>query len=289
MGRVVSQDSEFAIIIEPSRGWARVDWRDLARYRDLLFLLVRREFVVKYNQTILGPLWAVLQPLLTALVFVAIFARVAKIPTANVPPLLFYLLGLAVWTFFAQSLASISTALRANAALFSKVYFPRLVIPLSSLVSYFVPLAILLAVFLAVYLYYGVSAEPGRSFGATLWVLALPLLLVQTALLSLGIGLIAASLTVKYRDLSHLIPFLLQIGMYVTPIIYPLTLISERWRFVVALNPMTAVVELARSAFFGTPPISGVFILLSVASTLILLAAGLALFGRVERNFVDTV
>jgi lipopolysaccharide transport system permease protein len=276
------------ILIEPSRRWRLVSWKEIVAYRDLLYLLVRREFVIKYKQTLLGPIWAVVQPLLTAGVFVVIFARVARIPTSGVPPLLFFLAGLVVWTYFSQTLASIAQVLRVNSQLFSKVYFPRLIIPLSVTISGLIPLAIQLLLFATVYLW-NVSGRVEVSFGPTPLLFALPLLILQTAALGLGLGLIAAALSVRYRDLSHAIPFLLQLGTYATPIAYPLSIVPEKWRPILALNPVAVTVDLMRAAFFGTEPIGAVYVLFSAVSTLALLGTGLALFNRTERTFVDLI
>lgn len=283
----MSTDTNYEVVIEPSRGWLSVPWREIVQYQDLFYLMVRREFVVKYKQTLLGPVWAVIQSVLTALVFVVVFTRVAQVSTNGTPPMLFYLSGLLVWSYFAQTLSAVALALRTNANLFAKVYFPRLVVPLAVVCSNLIPLAIQFAIFLGFYLYYVFGA--GAAVRPTAALAALPLLVVQICALGLGTGLIAAALTVKYRDLSHLIPFVLQIGIYATPIIYPLSAVPERWRVLFAINPLTAVVETFRYAFFGGAALEPVYVAVSASSTAVLLFAGIALFNRVERTFVDTV
>jgi lipopolysaccharide transport system permease protein len=285
----MSADTNYEVVIEHRRGWVAVPWREIVQYRDLFYLMVRREFVVKYKQTILGPLWAVIQSVLTALVFVIVFTRVAKVPTDGRPPMVFYLSGLLVWTYFAQTLNAVALALRTNANLFAKVYFPRLVVPLAALCANLIPLAIQFGVFLAFFIYYDTVGGAGEALHPNAALLAIPLLLVQLCAIGLGTGLVAAALTVKYRDLSHLIPFLLQIGLYVTPVIYPLAAVPERWRPILGLNPLTAVIETFRYAFFGGAIVDWRYMALSTAMTALLLAVGLLLFNRVERTFVDTV
>ena len=285
----MSELKEHEYIIEPNRNWVSVDWREILGYRDLLYLLVRRDFVSKYKQTILGPVWFVVQPLLTTAVFVVIFARVARISTDGLPPILFYLSGLLIWSYFAQSATGVSTSLTSNANLFNKVYFPRLVVPISMVVSNLIAFCIQFAVFLSIFVYYKYGTAAGESINPGLTVLTLPLLVAQALATGLGIGLIAASLTAKYRDLTHLTSFLIQLGMYATPIIYPLSVISEKWRPLVALNPLSAIVESLRYSFFGTGTTELRTMLVSVVITLVLLLAGVLLFNRAERTFVDTV
>lgn len=274
-------------LIRASQGWSLGNWRDLLNYRDLIFLLVRRDFVSKYKQTVLGPLWFLLQPLLTTGVYIFVFSRAARISTNGLPPALFYLSGLVLWNYFAQSFTGVSQTLLSNVNLFSKVYFPRLVIPIAVMLSNLLAFGIQLALFLGFYLYY-VAASDGalRPHG---WLWLCPLLLLQTALLSLGLGLLGASLTTKYRDLTHLTTFLIQVGMFLTPIIYPLSVIPEKWRTLVMLNPLAGIIETFRALFFAQLPLSFKPLLFSAGLTLAVLLAGLVAFRRSERTFVDTV
>ena len=283
MNEVVEQ------VIEPSRGWVRVPWRELAQYGDLLILLVRRDFVAKYKQTILGPMWFVLQPLLTTLVFTVVFAKVGKIPTDHLPPMLFYLCGMLGWGYFAACMTGTSGTFVNNAALFGKVYFPRLIVPLSVVISNLLAFGIQLVTFLVFWAGFKGFSGTGASFHMTLLLLALPLLVLQSAAIGLGVGLWMSALTAKYRDFVYLSTFLTQLWMFATPVVYPLSAVPERWRWASSLNPMTGVVEAYRHAFLGAGTLAPAYLGLSAATTLVLLITGLMVFGRMERTFIDTV
>ena len=276
-------------IIQPTRGWRVIDWRALVHYRDLLYLMVRRDFVAKYKQTVLGPAWFIIQPLITTLMFTVVFGKIAKIPTDGIPGQVFYLCNLLAWTYFSQSLPTIATSLITNAGLFTKVYFPRLIVPLAALVSNLLAFGLQLVTFLGFYFYFKFATPEGAGIQANLTLLALPLLILQTALISLGFGLWLAALTAKYRDFTHLMHFLVQLWMYATPVILPLRLVPEKLRIVFALNPMTAVVESFRYAFFSHATVNAGYLGLSVAITLVVLISGLLVFSRVEKTFVDVV
>jgi lipopolysaccharide transport system permease protein len=276
-------------IIEPTSSWFHVPWREIVQYRDLLFLLVRRDFVAQYKQTILGPLWFVLQPLLTTLVFTVIFSKVAKIPTDGLPAILFYLCSMLAWGYFARCMGGTSATFTANAGLFGKVYFPRLVIPLSVVLSQLMSFLIQLATFMCFWIWFKFFTAAGTSFRMTPLLLALPALLLQTAAIGLGVGLWMSSLTAKYRDFGHLANFLTQLWMYATPVVYPLSVIPESWRWVSALNPMTGIVEAYRYAFLGAGTVQPVYMAVSIGTTLMVLITGIVFFSRVERTFIDTV
>lgn len=276
-------------IIQPTRGWRVIDWRALVHYRDLLYLMVRRDFVAKYKQTVLGPAWFIIQPLITTLMFTVVFGKIAKIPTDGIPGQVFYLCNLLAWTYFSQSLPTIATSLITNAGLFTKVYFPRLIVPLAALVSNLLAFGLQLVTFLGFYFYFKFATPEGAGIHANLTLLALPLLILHTALISLGFGLWLAALTAKYRDFTHLMHFLVQLWMYATPVILPLRLVPEKLRLVFALNPMTAVVESFRYAFFSHATVNAGYLGLSVAITLVVLISGLLVFSRVEKTFVDVV
>ncbi len=278
------------IVIEPTRSWFRIPWKEIWEYRDLLFLLVRRDFVAKYKQTILGPAWFVLQPLATTLVFTVIFGKVMKVPTDSLPPVLFYLCGMLAWSYFAQCLNAAGMSLLNNAYIFSKVYFPRLVVPFSIVISNLGAFVVQAVTFLIFWIIFKV-AGPGAGHFEIKWQLALfaPLVLAQTALLGLGTGLLVSALTARYRDIVHLTGFLTQLWMYATPVVYPLSVVPERWRWVAAANPMTFVVEFYRTAFLGTGSITLSLAVGSFGVTLAVLLGGLTLFNRVEKTFVDTV
>jgi lipopolysaccharide transport system permease protein len=254
-----------------------------------LFLLVRRDFVAQYKQTILGPLWFIIQPLLTTLVFTVIFGKVAKIPTDGIPPMLFYLCGMCVWSYFAACFSTISNTFIANASLFGKVYFPRIILPASVVVSKLIAFGIQMATFLVFLIYFIFFTKVGAVVHITPWIWSLPLLLLLSAALGLGVGLWISALTTKYRDLAHLATFLTQLWMYATPVVYPISQIPERWHWLAALNPMTGIVEAFRKAFLGAGEASLYLLGMSACITSLLLLTGLILFSRAEKTFVDTV
>jgi lipopolysaccharide transport system permease protein len=284
----VQKQIDYEITLRPETGWLSIELKSVWHYRDLLSLLVWRDFVAKYKQTILGPLWFVIQPLLMTVVFTVVFSTVAGLPTDGLPPILFYLCGQLGWNYFAQSLSSGSATLVSNAGLFSKVYFPRLVVPLSALISNLFAFAIQAATFFAFFFYFKYSQKSG-AFGLSWHAALLPLLVLQTAALSLGVGLIMSALTAKYRDLTHLTGLIIQVWMYATPVIYPLSKVPERWQWVASLNPMTPIVEAYRLMLLGTGTVVPQHLALSVIMTSLLLVAGLLLFGKVEKTFVDTI
>ena len=278
----------FEIVLRPESGWRNLELASIWQYRDLLSLLVWRDFVSKYKQTILGPLWFVIQPLCMTLVFTVIFGKIAGLSTDGLPPVLFYLCGQLGWNYFAQNFASNSATFVANAGLFGKVYFPRLVVPLAALVSNLFAFAIQFATFVCFYLYFKYWRGAG-GFGMDWRVALLPLLVVQTAILSLGVGLVMSVLTAKYRDLTHLSALLLQVWMYATPVIYPLSKFPAEWRWVAALNPMTPIVEAFRLLLLGAGTVEPLHIVWSIATTVAVTLAGLVLFSRIEKTFVDIV
>jgi lipopolysaccharide transport system permease protein len=289
---VTTTPPEFEITLRPETSWINLELKGIWRYRDLLLLLVWRDFSARYRQTILGPLWFILQPLLMTLVFTVIFGKVAGLSTDGLPPLLFYLCGQLGWNYFAQNFTSNSTTLVTNAALFSKVYFPRLISPISALISNLFAFLIQGATFCAFFIYFKYSAGP-QTFFLDWRVAFLPFVILQTALLSLGVGLLMSALTAKYRDLVHIMSVLIQVWMYLTPVILPLSTILHKcppkWQWLIALNPMIAIVESFRLMLLGTGTVTPFYLGASVAMTLAILAAGLLLFGKVEKTFVDTV
>ena len=283
-----NETADFEITLRPNTSWLQLELKGIWHYRDLLSLLVWRDFVAKYKQTVLGPLWFIIQPLMMSGVFTIIFGSVAKLPTDGLPPMLFYLCGQLGWNYFSQNFNASSATLVNNAGLFSKVYFPRLVVPLSSLVSNLFTFLIQAATFAGFYIYFKYGLHVG-GFSVDWHVVFLPLLVLQSALLSLGLGLFMSALTAKYRDLIHLTPLLIQIWMYATPVIIPLSKFPEKWRWLVAINPMTSVVESFRLMLLGTGTVEPLYIVSSVVFTLVMLVIGLLLFGKVEKTFVDTV
>ncbi len=266
--------------IEPSRKWVAIDFKEFYRSHELLVLLTLRDVKLRYKQTALGVIWAVLQPLLTMIIFTVLFGRVAKIPSDGAPYAIFAYSGLLPWTYFANGITNSSNALVNNANLISKVYFSRLVMPTAAVLSGLIDLGISFALLFVLFVYYRVAPT---------WnLLALPVLILFATLLALSIGLFFSALNVKYRDVRHALPFVVQLGMFVTPIIYPLSMIPHRWRWLVNLNPMSAVVEGFRSALLGTP-FNWLLLLQGGVITLLLLAAGAFYFRGMEKNFADVI
>lgn len=281
--------SHYQVVIQPNQTWLRIDWHSIWEYRDLLKLLVRREFLWKYKQTVLGPLWFVVQPLLTTIVFTVIFGHVAHISTDGLPPLLFYLCGLLGWKYLEQNITNGGAIFTNNAYLFGKVYFPRLIMPLSLVTSNLFALALQFVTFLAFYFYFKFCTPAGATFGMNIHVLWLPLLIAQTALLSLGVTLWMSSMTAKYRDLIHLLAFITQLWMFATPVIYPLSNVPPRWKWIADLNPMTAIVEGFRACLLGISALNPATLSISIGMTLLIVLSGILAFQRTERTFIDTV
>lgn len=273
-------------VISPRRGWFELDLMALWRYRDLIMLFVRRDFVAVYKQTVLGPFWYVLQPIFSAMIFTVVFGVIIGITTDGVPHLLFYLSGLVLWNYFSACFTRTSDILTANSGIFGKVYFPRLTVPVANVLFNTVTLFIQFALFLMVYAYYRLDGLPVSISGL---LLLLPLLVLQTAALGFGAGMLVSSLTTKYRDLAFLAGFAVQLWMYATPIVYPLSRVPDNWRWFYQLNPMSFIVETFRMVFWGTGWIDPVAMFVSLVETVMLLAVGLGLFSRVEKTFMDTV
>lgn len=277
---------EWDLTIRPESGWFDLRLPEIWKYRDLIALFVRRDFVVFYKQTILGPLWYLLQPLLTTVMMTIVFSKLAGISTEGVPPFLFYLSGTIAWSYFAQSLSQTSNTFISNAGVFGKVYFPRMVVPIATVIIGFAQFGIQLLLFLSVYTFYLIT---GSGLEPNLWILALPIALLQMALLGLGTGMLVSSLTTKYRDLVFLMTFGVQLWMYATPVVYPSSIIPEQYLGLYMLNPMASIVELFRYAFLGQGTVSVEYMAYSWISTLIVLILGILIFQKVERSFMDTV
>jgi lipopolysaccharide transport system permease protein len=278
--------NDWDLILRPHRSWWDLRLGQLWRYRDLVWLLVWRDFVAYYKQTILGPLWYLIQPILTTVVFTVIFGGIAHLPTDGLPPFLFYLAGNTVWSYFSACLTNTSNTFTGNAAIFGKVYFPRLSIPISVIISNLISFGIRLAVFLAFWAYYMLA---GSAIHPNLWILLLPVLLLLMAGLGLGLGIIISSLTTKYRDLQQLVGFGVQLLMYATPVIYPLSTVKGIGHALILLNPMTPVVETFRLAFLGTSSLSPFYLTYTAVFTLVVFIVGVFIFNRVEATFMDTV
>jgi len=277
-------------IIEPSGKWVRIPWRELLHYRDLLFILVRRDFVAKYKQTVLGPLWFIIQPLFYTLVFTVVFKKMAGFSTGGMPGLLFYYSGMLAWQYFAQCMNGTSTTFIANAGLFGKVYFPRLVVPLAVVISNLLSYALQLGTFICFFVYFNWFTWAGDVIRPNLGILFLPLIILQTAMLGLGVGLWMSAMTAKYRDFAHLAGFLTQLWMFSTlPLFRDPEGISEKYQWALAVNPVCSIVQWYRSAFLGLGSVDPSAMVISVGVTVLLLVSGVLIFSRVEKTFIDTV
>lgn len=277
-------------IIQPKSSLLDLQLREVWRYRDLLMLLVRRDFVATYKQTILGPIWFFLQPLLTTITFVFVFNNIAGIKTGTIPAMLFYIAGTTLWNYFSDCLTKTSTVFRDNAAVFGKVYFPRLIMPLSIVVSNLIKLGIQFVLFLVFWLYFLMTTD---SVQPNWTIVLLPLLVLIMGGLGLGFGMIVSAMTTKYRDLVFLLTFAVQLLMYATPVIYPISSpgINPAVRKALMINPMSPVIETFRYAFTGAG--GGVFswgaLIYAVVFTFIVVLAGALIFNKVEKSFMDTV
>ncbi|ODS31154.1 MAG: ABC-transporter involved in LPS biosynthesis Wzm [Candidatus Scalindua rubra] len=273
--------SSLTTVIKPTKGWVSLRLRDIWEYRELLYFLTWRDIKVRYKQTALGALWAIIQPFFTMVVFSLFFGRLAKIPSDGVPYPLFAYAALVPWTFFANGLSQSSNSLVGSANLITKVYFPRLIIPVSSVISGLIDFAIAFTVFIGMAIYYGIYP--------TMSVILLPFLLLLGLITALGAGLWLSALNVKFRDVRYIIPFLTQFWLFATPIAYPSSLLSEPWRTIYGINPMVGVVEGFRWALLGTETAPGAMIFVSSLAAMGLLISGVFYFKRVEKYFADII
>ena len=288
-GRTISNESEkWDFHITASRSNLDFNSKELWRYRDLLMMFVKKDIITVYKQTILGPIWFVIQPILTTLMFVMVFGKIANIGTDQVPPILFYLGGLTMWNYFSETLNVTSKTFTDNANIFGKVYFPRLILPFSKVISGMIKFLVQFGLFLLVWLYFFLVK---KSISPNACILLIPVLLAIMAMLSLGFGLFITSMTTKYRDLAFLIAFGVQLLMYATPVIYPLSNIhDQRILLCLKLNPLSPLFETFKYAFFGKGgSFSLPWLLYSLAFTTILLLLGMLIFNKVEKRFIDTV
>jgi len=279
-------EEDWDLVLEPKNNLLDLKLKEVWRYRDLLLLLVRRDIVSFYKQTILGPLWFFIQPIFTTIVFVYIFSNLAGISTDGLPSPLFYLVGITAWNYFAECLNKTSTVFRDNAHIFGKVYFPRIVMPISIVVSNLMRFGIQVLLLIVVYLYYRLT---GADLIIDFHILLFPLFVILMAMQGLGFGMLVSAMTTKYRDLIFLLTFGVQLLMYATTVIYPLSSLTGKMYFWVSLNPMTYVLEGIRRAVLG----SGVFdiytLSYAVGSSILILFFGLFMFNKVEKSFVDTI
>ena len=276
------------MVITPNRGWFDLNLYEIWRYRDLLWIFVKRDFTTFYKQTILGPLWFFIQPLISTIVFTVIFNRVAGIPTDGIPPFLFYMSGIIAWNYFSSCLTLTSGTFTTNAGLFGKVYFPRIIVPLSTVVSGLFRFAVQLIMFLGFYFYY-LLLENQHIYPSYQTLAFIPLMILQMAMLGQGTGMIISSLTTKYRDLNYLVSFGTQLMMYASPIVYPLSVVPEKYKVYILANPMTPIIEGFRQAFIGKGMLDINLFIYSTIFSLITFLIGLLIFNKIEKNFIDTV
>ncbi len=284
----IEEENYWDLLIQPKAHLFDLKLREVWKYRDLLWLFVRRDFTAQYKQTILGPLWHFIQPIFTTLMFLVVFGKIANIPTDGVPPILFYMSGITIWNYFSSCLNSTSNTFVANAGIFGKVYFPRLVIPLSTVASNIIKFGIQFLLLVAVIIFFVVAK--GLHFHFDISLLMIPVLLLMMAAMGLGLGIIVSSLTTKYRDLNILIGFAVQLLMYATPVAYPLSFLKHnRFASWIQWNPLTPIMEAFRYALFQQGSFSVGSLLYSTAFIIIVLFTGLLLFSKVEKTFMDTV
>lgn len=281
------KEEQWDLTITPKDKLLAIDWAELWRYRDMFLLFVARNFRTAYKQTILGPLWFIITPVLSVIVYATVFGGIAQIPTDGVPAILFYLLGISIWGYFASCLSATSNSFVSNADIFGKVYFPRIIMPLVAVTTNMLSLAIQLAIFAAFYIYY---VTTGTQL-VIHWQLALfPFLILLLALMAVGFGMIFSSMTTKYRDLQIMLNKVISLWVYVTPVIYPLSMVTNpKLHLAMSLNPVTPVMEAIKYSLLGQGQFSWLWLAYSAACTLVLLVFGLMLFNKVQKSFMDTV
>lgn len=285
------QTPKWTTVIKPKRGWFDIDIKGLIQYRDLIFLMVKRNFTVLYKQTILGPAWVVIQPLLTTLIFTVVFGNIAGLPTDGMPKFLFYMAGNVCWHYFSTCLTTTSNTFVANQKLFGKVYFPRLCMPFATVVTELINFFVQFALFLIFVAYYAMQPDSAVQPNWQL-ILLTPFLLIQLGILSLGFGIIISALTTKYRDLAMLVSFGVHLWMYGTPVTYATSLIAEKYPGLLGvymLNPITPIIEMFRAAYLGVPMYDARYSLLSIGVTVFVFLVGVILFSHTEKTFMDTV
>jgi len=282
----MSEKENWSMIITPKRKLFDLQIRELIRYRDLIFLFVKRDFVTQYKQTILGPLWFVISPIISTVMYTFVFGRLANIGTDGIPHTLFYFSGTMLWTFFSNCFSNSSDVFSSNAGIFGKVYFPRLVVPINYVFSNSIKIAVQFAMLMVFFIYYLFTGAPLQP---SWFMLFFPFIILWLAAIGVGAGLIISSLTTKYRDLRNLVSFAVGLAMYATPVVYPLSEIPERFSWVAYANPVCAPIELFRLWFFGSASINNHMVFASLGITVLLVVFGLILFNQNERNFIDVV
>ena len=284
----MSKIKKWDLVITPHNSWFDFHFREIFNYKDLLVLFVKKDITVFYKQTILGPLWFFIQPFISTVLFSFIFNKVAKISTDGVPPYLFYMSGIIAWNYFSDCITTTSNTLTTNANIFGKVYFPRIIVPFSKVVSGLSKFILQLVFYFFIYFYFIYSGNTSINLSINI-IFLIPLLIIQMALLGLGIGLIISSLTTKYRDLNYLIGFGTQLLMYASPIIYPLSIVPDRYKYFLMLNPITPIIELFRLGLVGQGYFDVLLLIYSIFITTLFFFAGVILFNKVEKSFIDIV
>ncbi len=279
-------EEKWTTVLKPRHKGFDINLKELISYKDLIFLFVKRNYVTKYKQTILGPLWLIISPLLTTLMFVIVFGNIAGLSTDGAPQITFYMAGNIAWTYFAYCVNQTSNTFVANAGVFGKVYFPRMIVPVSTVLTGLLDFGVQFVMFIGFLLFFMIS---GVFAGLNIWILATPILILQLALLGMGVGIIVSSLTTKYRDLTILVTFGVQLWMYASPVVYSIQQIPEKYQFLYMLNPVSPIITFFRYAYLGTGHIPFLSWGISWITTIVIASIGIVLFSRIEKTFMDTV
>jgi lipopolysaccharide transport system permease protein len=282
----MQKEEHWDLTIKPQTHWYDLRIKEIFKYKDLLFLFVKRDFISIYKQTILGPLWFFIQPIITAITFTVIFGNLAKISTDGLPQILFYMCGITLWNYFADTLTKTADTFSSNVNIFGKVYFPRMIVPLSVVVSNLIKLGIQFLLFLCIWIYYLIQTDlihPNKML------VLIPYLIILIGFMALSFGIIISSLTTKYRDLKFLVTFGIQLMMYASPIVYPLSIVPEKYKWIIVANPVTSIIESFKYAFLGVGEFNWFYLGYSTLFTIVLFMIGLVIFHRVEKSFMDTV
>ena len=282
----MQKEEHWDLTIKPQTHWYDLRIKEIFKYKDLLLLFVKRDFISIYKQTILGPLWFFIQPIITAITFTVIFGNLAKISTDGLPQILFYMCGITLWNYFADTLTKTADTFSSNVNIFGKVYFPRMIVPLSVVVSNLIKLGIQFLLFLCIWIYYLIQTDlihPNKML------VLIPYLIILIGFMALSFGIIISSLTTKYRDLKFLVTFGIQLMMYASPIVYPLSIVPEKYKWIIVANPVTSIIESFKYAFLGVGEFNWFYLGYSTLFTIVLFMIGLVIFHRVEKSFMDTV
>lgn len=282
----MQKEEHWDLTIKPQTHWYDLRIKEIFKYKDLLFLFVKRDFISIYKQTILGPLWFFIQPIIIAITFTVIFGNLAKISTDGLPQILFYMCGITLWNYFADTLTKTADTFSSNVNIFGKVYFPRMIVPLSVVVSNLIKLGIQFLLFLCIWIYYLIQTDlihPNKML------VLIPYLIILIGFMALSFGIIISSLTTKYRDLKFLVTFGIQLMMYASPIVYPLSIVPEKYKWIIVANPVTSIIESFKYAFLGVGEFNWFYLGYSTLFTIVLFMIGLVIFHRVEKSFMDTV